>query len=67
MRNKHCFPPPPPSSEARVLMGDKENQSEKVCKMMCYLHKLKMLKIKEEHEAIFKLYTRVSLGEAASP
>lgn len=48
-------------------MGDKENQSEKVCKRMCYLHKLTLLKIKEQHEAIFRLYTRVSLGEAASP
>lgn len=48
-------------------MGDKENQREKVCKRMCYLHKLTLLKIKEQHEAIFRLYTRVSLGEAASP
>lgn len=48
-------------------MGDKENQSGKVYKRKCYLHKLKLLKLKEQHEAVFKLYTRVSLGEAASP
>ena len=48
-------------------MGDKENQSGKVYKRKCYLLKLKLLKLKEQHGAAFKLYTRVSLGEAASP
>ena len=35
-------------------MGDKENQSGKVYKRKCYLHKLKLLKLKEH---LYKLTT----------